>query len=75
MFILTLSDWNTRYLSHRSPKVILEGILDNNYEDYRHIDTPLTVEHEFEVLKGVGFKNITSSNVDKKEYRLIKARK
>ena len=49
--------------------------LDNNIENYKHIDTPLTVEHELEILKRVGFQDITSSDVDKDNYSLIKARK
>ena len=49
--------------------------LENNIENHMHIDTPLTVEHEIEILKRVGFENITSSNVDKENYRLIMARK
>ena len=49
--------------------------LEHNIENYKHIDTPLTVEHEMEVLKRVGFEEITSSNVDKDNYSLIKARK
>ena len=49
--------------------------LENNIENHNHIDTPLTVEHEIEVLKRVGFIEITSSNVDKEDYSLIKARK
>ena len=49
--------------------------LENNIENHKHIDTPLTVEHEIEVLKRVGFQKITSSNVDKDDYSLIKARK
>lgn len=49
--------------------------LDNNIESYKHIDTPLTVEHEIEILRSVGFKEITSNNVDKDDYSLIKARK
>lgn len=49
--------------------------LEHNIENYKHIDTPLTVEHELEILKEVGFQNIESSPVDKDEYRLIKARK
>lgn len=49
--------------------------LENNIENHKHIDTPLTVEHEIEVLKVIGFKDITSSNVDKNDYSLIKARK
>ncbi|MBE6150135.1 MAG: class I SAM-dependent methyltransferase [Firmicutes bacterium] len=49
--------------------------LENNIENHMHIDTPLTVEHEMEILKRVGFENITSSNVDKENYSLIMARK
>lgn len=49
--------------------------LEHNIENYRHIDTPLTVEHELEVLKNVGFNEITVNNVDKDDYRLIKTRK
>ena len=49
--------------------------LEHNIENYKHIDTPLTVEHEIEVLKRVGFEDITSSKVDKDNYSLIKARK
>ena len=49
--------------------------LEHNIENHKHIDTPLTVEHEIEVLKRVGFEDITSSNVDKDDYTLIKARK
>ena len=49
--------------------------LEHNIENYKHIDTPLTVEHEMEVLKRVGFEEATSSNVDKDNYSLIKARK
>ena len=49
--------------------------LEHNIESHKHIDTSLTVEHEIEVLKRVGFENITSSNVDKDDYSLIKGRK
>lgn len=49
--------------------------LENNIENHKHIDIPLTVEHEIEVLKAIGFEDITSSNVDKNDYSLIKARK
>ncbi len=49
--------------------------LEHNIDNYRHIDNPLTVEHEIEVLKKVGFQEITTSKVDKDNYRLIKARK
>ena len=41
----------------------------------QHIDIPLTVASELEILKSVGFQEITSSNVDKESYSLIKARK
>ena len=49
--------------------------LDNNIDNYKHIDTPLTVKHELEVLKEAGFKEISSSSVDIDDYSLIKARK
>ncbi len=49
--------------------------LEHNIENYKHIDTPLTVEHELEILREVGFKEITSSTVDKDDYSLIKARR
>ena len=49
--------------------------LEHNIENYKHIDTPLTIEHEMEVLNMVGFKNITSNSVDKNDYSLIKAKK
>ncbi len=49
--------------------------LENNIENHKHIDIPLTVEHEIELLKAIGFEDITSSNVDKNDYSLIKARK
>ncbi len=49
--------------------------LDNNIDQYKHIDTPLTVDHELEVLKNVGFSEISTSNVDKEDYSLIKTRK
>lgn len=49
--------------------------LENNIENHKHIDTPLTIKHEIEVLKKVGFQEITSSEVDKKDYSLFKARK
>ena len=49
--------------------------LENNIDNYKHIDTPLTIEHELEILEKVGFKDITSSHVDKENYSLIKARR
>ena len=38
-----------------------------------HIDTPLSIEHEVEVLKESGFTEIEVSEVDKENYRLFKA--
>ena len=49
--------------------------LEHNMDDDKHIDIPLTVENELEILKTVGFEDVTSSNVDKESYSLIKARK
>lgn len=49
--------------------------LEHNMDDDKHIDIPLTVENELEILKTVGFQEVTSSNVDKESYSLIKARK
>ena len=49
--------------------------LEHNFENHKHVDTPLTVEHEIEVLNSVGFRSISSSKVDKDDYRLFKARK
>ncbi len=49
--------------------------LENNIDNYKHIDTPLTVENEINILKQVGFIDVSSSKVDKSDYSLIKARK
>ena len=49
--------------------------LEHKFDEYKHIDIPMTIAHEFEVLNGVGFQDITSSSVDKHNYSLIKARK
>ena len=49
--------------------------LENNIENHKHIDTPLTIKHEKEVLKKVGFQEITESIVDKEDYILLKDRK
>ena len=40
-----------------------------------HIDTPLSIDHEIEILKEAGFKDISVSRVDRDNYRLFKARK
>ena len=49
--------------------------LDHNIQNYKHIDTPLTVEHEIEILKKVGFQDVSANYVDKDDYRLIKAKR
>ena len=49
--------------------------LEHNIENYKHIDIPLTVEHEIEILKKAGFNDITSSEVDIEDYCLFKSRK
>lgn len=49
--------------------------LEHNIENHKHIDTPLTIENEVKILNVLGFSDITSSNVDKDDYSLIKARK
>ena len=50
-------------------------LLENEYDNYKHIDIPLTVDNELEVLNQVGFQEITPKKVDKENYCLIKARK
>lgn len=49
--------------------------LEHIIENYKHIDTPLTVENEMAILEKAGFVDISSSKVDKEDYSLIKARK
>ena len=49
--------------------------LENNLDNHTHLDTPITIEHEIEILEDTGFSEITSNNVDKENYSLIKARK
>ena len=48
-----------------------------NYEHKvnRHNDTPLSLDHELEVLRQVGFKDIEIKQPEKESYKLIKARK
>ena len=48
-----------------------------NYENKvnRHNDTPLTIDHELEILHMVGFNNIEVKKPEKENYKLIKARK
>lgn len=40
-----------------------------------HIDRPLSIHHEKEILKEAGFQNINVFSVDKENYRLIRAYK
>ena len=49
--------------------------LEHNINDFRHIDTPITEEHEIEILRKVGFKEITVKDADKENYKLIIASK
>ena len=49
--------------------------LDNEFDKYKHIDIPMTIEHELEVLKEVGFKDIEVKPVPKHSYALTNARK
>lgn len=49
--------------------------LEYNIDNYKHIDTPLTVDNEISILEQIGFIDISSSEVDKSDYSLIKARK
>ena len=49
--------------------------LDNESDKYKHIDIPMTIEHELEVLEKVGFKDIKVKPVPKHSYALTIARK
>ena len=49
--------------------------LEHNIDNYKHIDTPLTVDNEKKILKEVGFKDIESFDTDLEDYSLIKAKK
>ena len=49
--------------------------LDNEFDKYKHIDIPMTIEHELEVLKGVGFRDIKVTPAPKHSYALTNARK
>lgn len=49
--------------------------IENEFDKYKHIDIPLTLEHELEVLKEVGFKDIEVKPVPKHSYALTNARK
>ena len=49
--------------------------LDNEFDKYKHIDIPMTIEHELEVLEKVGFKDIEVKPVPKHSYALTIAKK
>ena len=49
--------------------------IEYEFDKYKHIDTPLTLEHEIEVLNRVGFKKIAACKVDRDDYILFKVRK
>ena len=49
--------------------------LENNTDDTKHIDTPLTIENEIDALQKAGFTQITSSTGGKENYCLFVARK
>ena len=49
--------------------------LENNTDESKHIDTPLTIENEIDALEKSGFKQISSSNGGKENYGLFVARK
>ena len=49
----------------------------NDYDNKvnKHNDTPLTLEHELEILRMVGFTDIEVKQPEKENYKLIKAKK
>lgn len=49
--------------------------IDNEFDKYKHIDIPMTIEHELEVLEAVGFKDIKVTPAPKHSYALTNARK
>ena len=48
---------------------------ETNRDNYKHLDTPLTIENEKKLLLEVGFKCVMVLNVDKDNYRLFIAEK
>ena len=49
--------------------------IENEFDKYKHIDIPMTIEHELDVLKEVGFTNIEVKPVPKHSYALTIAKK
>ncbi|MBR4672238.1 MAG: class I SAM-dependent methyltransferase [Bacilli bacterium] len=61
-------------LSNEAEEESLEDY--NLHKDERpHIDTPLSIEHEVEILLQAGFKDVKVYETEKEDYRLIKAKK
>ena len=54
---------------------IAQLLTENNTDDTKHIDIPLTIENEIDALEKAGFTQITSSNGGKENYGLFVARK
>ena len=52
-----------------------QGIYNYIHKVNRHNDTPLTLDHELEILHSVGFTDIEVKQPEKESYKLIKARK
>lgn len=52
-----------------------QGIYNYEHNVDRHNDTPLTIDHEIEILKAVGFNDIEVSKPEVKRYYVLKARK
>ena len=64
---------NDKIVSSNEEEQEMIEFYNNNINNKPHIDTPLSIEHEIEILEKAGFRDITVSEVDKKNYRLFKA--
>lgn len=49
--------------------------LENNIDNYKHIDTPLTIENEVAILNNSKFSSVEVFEVDRNDYRLFKSKK
>ena len=49
--------------------------LEEFFDEHKHIDIPITIEHELEVLEKTGFGSIEVKDVPKDKYKLVKAYK
>ncbi len=61
--------------SDREAQDFMFSQMETNYHDYKHLDTPLTVESETEVLVAVGFTDITVTRAEEESYYLYAAQK